>query len=134
MCSAGSLLAQTSYETNYSTSASASGGIGALVPLLILVLVIVGLWKVFTKAGEPGWAAIIPIYNTYILLKIVGKPWWWLLLLCIPIVNFVIAIIVMFELRKAFCKVLDLEYLILLSFVFIPILGFGSATIKAAKA
>ena len=58
----------------------ALGGTMMLFFLAIMVVVIVGFWKVFEKAGQPGWAAIVPIYNAYILLKIVGRPGWWILL------------------------------------------------------
>ncbi len=109
---------------------NAAGGsiVSTLFSLLIAVLVIAGMWKVFAKAGEPGWASIIPIYNTYVLLKIAGKPWWWLLLLFIPFVNFVILILAMISLAQAFGKGTGFALgLIFLSPIFIPILGFGSA-------
>ena len=60
---------------NYSAIAGGSGG--GLIGLVIFVIAIVAFWKVFTKAGEAGWKSIIPIYNIIILLKIVGRPWWW---------------------------------------------------------
>jgi hypothetical protein len=59
------------------TDQYASGGgspVGAIVGLLVAVLLIVALWKIFTKAGQPGWASLIPIYNIYIWCKIVGRP------------------------------------------------------------
>ncbi len=96
--------------------------------LAVVVFIYAALWKVFVKAGRPGWEAIIPIYNTYILLKIVGKPWWWLLLFLIPIVNVIYAIWMYNMLSKSFGK--DEAFtvgLLLLSIVFLPILGFGSA-------
>src|SRR5436190_14477279 len=76
-----------------------SGGSGVPAGLWVLyaaviVLYVAELWIVFTKAGRPGWAALIPIYNTYVVIKIAGRPGWWLLLFLIPIVNVVIAIIV----------------------------------------
>lgn len=100
-----------------------------LVELAILVFIIAGVWKTFVKAGQPGWAAIIPIYNFYILLKIVGRPAWWLILFLIPFVNLVIAIIVAIDLAKAFGKGTGFGVgLALLGFIFYPILGFGDAT------
>ena len=100
----------------------------SLIYLVIAVIVIASLWKVFTKAGKPGWAAIIPIYNLYVLLQIVGRPWWWLLLMLIPIVNFIIAIIVYIDLAKSFGKGVGFGIgLLFLSFIFLPILGFGDA-------
>jgi hypothetical protein len=100
-----------------------------LIQLAIIVAVIAGVWKTFTKAGQPGWAAIIPIYNVYILLKIANRPWWWLLLMLIPLVNLVIAIIVALDIAKAFGKGVGFGIgLALLGFIFYAILGFGSAT------
>jgi Family of unknown function (DUF5684) len=104
-------------------------GVVIVVYLAILVLVIAGLWMVFTKAGEAGWKSIIPIWNIIVLLRIVGRPLWWLVLLIIPIVNIVISLIVMLDLAKSFGKGSGFGVgLWLLSFIFIPILGFGSAT------
>ncbi len=103
-----------------------------LVELALIVLIIAGLWQTFTKAGQPGWAAIIPIYNIYILLKIAARPWWWLLLFLIPLVNIVIAIVVAIDVAKAFGKGAGFGIgLALLGFIFYPILGFGSATYTA---
>jgi hypothetical protein len=83
------------------------------------------MWKIYTKAGQEGWAAIIPIYNVYILLKIVGKPAWWLLLYFVPFVNIVIGIWVTNLLSKSFGKSEGFTVgLILLSIVFYPILAF----------
>ena len=106
-----------------------------LVYLAIAVLVIAGFWKVFTKAGHPGWAAIIPFYNVYILLKIAGRPGWWLLLFLIPVVNFVIAIIVAIDVAKSFGKGTGFGVgLAFLGPIFYPILGFGDATYQGAVA
>ncbi|WP_018628347.1 DUF5684 domain-containing protein [Niabella aurantiaca] len=96
--------------------------------LIVIVIMIIALWKIFEKAGQPGWAAIIPIYNLYILLKIVGKPSWWILLMLIPLVNIVFSIWTANMLSKSFGKDEGFTVgLVLLSFVFYPILGFGSA-------
>lgn len=106
----------------------AGGAIFLVLMLAIVVLVIVGLWKVFEKAGQPGWAAIIPIYNIYILLKIVGRPWWWIILFIIPIVSLIITIIVYIDVAKSFGKsVLFGIGLIFLAPIFICILGFGDS-------
>jgi len=96
--------------------------------LAIFVLMIASMWVVFTKAGQPGWAAIVPIYNIIVLLNIVGKPWWWLLLMLIPIVNIVIAIIVYHNLSLSFGKGAGFTVgLIFLAIIFLPILAFGDA-------
>jgi len=97
-----------------------------IIQLAVIILMIVGMWKVFTKAGQPGWASIIPIYNVYILLLIVDKPWWWLILMLIPIVNIVMWIIVSLALAQKFGQGTGFAIgLILLPFIFIPILGFS---------
>lgn len=96
--------------------------------LILIVIMIIALWKIFEKAGQPGWAAIIPIYNLYILLKIVGKPSWWIILMLIPFVNIIFSIWTANMLSKSFGKEEGFTVgLVLLSFVFYPILGFGSA-------
>lgn len=99
-----------------------------LFVLAILAFIIISMWKIFTKAGEEGWKSIIPIYNLYVLLKIVGKPGWWLLLFCIPFVNYVFIIWTYNMLSKSFGKDEGFTVgLVLLSIVFFPILAFGSA-------
>jgi len=99
-----------------------------IVPLAIVIFMIAAVWKVFTKAGRPGWAVLIPIYNAYILLKIGGKPGWWLLLMFIPIVNIVIWILALAGLSTNFSKGGGFVIgLLLLPFIFYAILGFGSA-------
>jgi len=98
------------------------------IMLAFALFLLAAQWKIYEKAGKPGWAAIIPIYNTIILLEIVGKPIWWLFLMLIPGVNIVFAVWVTNLLSKSFGK--DEAFtvgLILLSIVFYPILGFGSA-------
>jgi hypothetical protein len=110
--------------------ASSSAGVGILVILYIAIIVflIAALWQVFVKAGQKGWKAIIPLYNYYIILKIVGRPGWWLILYFVPIVNIIIGIIVLLDLAKSYAKGVGFAIgLILLAFIFIPILGFGSA-------
>jgi hypothetical protein len=106
------------------------GGTMLLVWLAVAVVVIIGGWKMFEKAGQSGWAILIPIYNLYIMLKIVGRPTWWILLFLIPLVNFVIAIILALDLAKAFGQSGAFGFFLL--FLFSPIgyliLGFGSAS------
>jgi hypothetical protein len=103
---------------------------------IIFIVVVIGLWKLFVKADEPGWAAIIPIYNYYVILKIVGRPWWWLLLLLIPIVNLIVSIIVAIDLAKSFGK--DAAYGVILLWLFSVIgyliLGFGDAEYQGPAA
>ena len=102
------------------------GVIFVLMSLAIAVLLIAGTWKTFEKAGQPGWAAIVPIYNLIVILEIVRKPLWWILLFLIPIANIVVAIIVYIELAKCFGKSTGFGLgLMFLSFIFFPLLGFG---------
>ena len=99
-----------------------------LIELAVIVLMIAGVWKVFEKAGQPGWAALIPIFNIYIFLKVAGKPGWWLILMLIPIVNIICGIIALVALAQNFGKGGGFVVgLIFLPFVFYPMLGFGDA-------
>ena len=101
--------------------------------LAIIVLAIAGLWTTFTKAGQPGWGSIIPIYNIILLLRVAEKPIWWIVLYLIPFVNIVIAIIVAVEIARNFGKGTGFGLgLAFLGFIFFPILGFGSARYRPA--
>jgi hypothetical protein len=113
-------------------------------PALLIIPILFGLvfglalgalmfWKVFTKAGQPGWASIVPIYNAYILCKIAGKPGWWVVLLMIPLVGFIFAALLCIALAEAFGQGAGFGIgLLLLSIIFFPILGFGSARYQGA--
>ena len=80
------------------------------------------------KAGRPGWGAIIPFYNIYLICTIAGRPGWWVLLFFIPIVNFFVWLVLCIDVAKAFGKSSGFAVgLWLLDFIFMPILGFGSA-------
>jgi Family of unknown function (DUF5684) len=128
-----SLLAQVEYS--YSSHGKAPSPVSTIVGLLIALLVIVAMWKVFTKAGQPGWASIIPIYNLYIWCTIVGRPWWWILLMLIPFVNFIIMIILCIDLAKSFGKGAGFGVgIAFLGIIFLPILGFGSAQYQGPAA
>jgi hypothetical protein len=96
--------------------------------LVIVFLIIIPMWKIFSKAGKPGWAAIIPIYNIIVLLEIVGRPLWWIILYLVPCVNIVIMIMIYIDLAKSFGK--DTGYgigIFILPIIFLPMLGYGSA-------
>ena len=122
-------------QVEYSTQAEAPSPVSIIFGLLIALLIIVAMWKVFTKAGQPGWASIIPIYNLYIWCKIVGRPWWWILLMLIPFVNFIVCIILCIDLAKSFGKGVGFGIgLALLGIIFFPILGFGSAQYQGPAA
>jgi hypothetical protein len=122
-------------QVEYNTQGEPPSPVSMIIGLLIALLIIVAMWKVFTKAGQPGWASIIPIYNLYIWCKIVGRPWWWILLMLIPFVNFIVAIILSIDLAKSFGKGVGFGLgLALLGVIFWPILGFGSAQYQGPTA
>ena len=111
------------------------GAVGTIVMLAIIIAVIAGVWRTFEKAGEPGWASIVPIYNAIVLCRIAGKPEWWFLLLLIPFVNLIVAIILAVSVAENFGKGTGFGLgLAFLGFIFYPILGFGSARYGAARA
>jgi hypothetical protein len=127
----GSLLAQVGYS--YTSQGKAQGPVFWICEAVFIVLMIAAMWKIFAKAGQPGWAAIIPIYNWIVWCKIVGRPAWWvlLLLICFPIFFIILSI----DLAKSFGKGVGFAVgLILLSIIFFPILGFGSATYQGPAA
>lgn len=119
------------YSQDYS---SAGSGIFAGVAVIfiifylaVFVAIIAGMWKTFEKAGKPGWAAIIPIYNTIIMLEIVGKPAIWLLWCLLPCANIVFGIWTINLMSKSYGQSEGFTLgLIFLPFIFWPILGFGN--------
>ncbi len=95
------------------------------ITLPFIILQTIGYWKLFTKAGKPGWAALVPVYNVIIILQIINKPWWWLLLMIIPFVGLIWAVWSTNLFVKSYGK--DVAYTIgflLLPFIFVPLLGF----------
>lgn len=125
------LLAQAEYS--YSSQGKPLGPVFWICYTVYAILIIAAWWKIFSKAGQPGWAAIIPIYNWIVWCKIVGRPAWWvlLLLICFPIFFIILSI----DLAKSFGKGVGFAIgLILLSVIFFPILGFGSATYQGPSA
>jgi hypothetical protein len=104
----------------------------AFVGLAVVLMMIASMWKVFTKAGQPGWAVLVPIYNVMIMLKITGKPAWWLILFCVPVANVVVMFLVVVALAKSFGKGTGFGIgMLFFGFVFYPILGFGDAQYTA---
>lgn len=96
---------------------------------IVFILIIATGWRLFSKAGKPGWVVLVPIYNFIIELEIVGRPAWWIFLLIIPVVNIIVAIILANDLAKSFGKGTGYTVgLILLPFIFYPMLAFGGAT------
>lgn len=112
---------------SYETTLAAAMGVYSVVVLLLAVFVIVCMWKIFSKAGRPGWAAIIPIYNTYILFDIAWGNGLLFLLMFIPVANFVVMIILYVKLSQAFGYGGGFAVgLILLPIIFLPVLAFGN--------
>ena len=76
----------------------------AVIYVIVMIILIVANWKIFTKAGKPGWAILIPIYNIIVMLQIVEKPVWWIVMLFIPVVNIVFAIMIIYNFVLKFGK------------------------------
>ena len=111
------------------SNAGIMGTVMGLIYLAVVVLVIAGGWKMFVKAGKPGWGIIIPIYNQILMIDIAGRPLWWIILMFIPVVNLVVCIIVSIDIAKKFGKGTGFGVgLTFLPFIFMPMLGFGDAT------
>jgi len=104
-------------------------GIGLIaIMLFIAVFMIVSMWKIYEKAGQPGWASIVPIYNIIVYIKIIKKPMWWIIMFVIPVINYVFLIWSVNLLSKRVGKDVGFTIgLFLLGFVFYPILAFGDA-------
>lgn len=100
--------------------------------LALIILIIIAVWKIFTKAGKPGWASIIPIYNLVVLMQLIGRPGWWVILYLIPLVNIIIAVVNAFDLAKVFGRgtLFAIFGLILFQPIGYMILGFGKSTYK----
>jgi uncharacterized protein DUF5684 len=118
---------------NYSSDASYSAMVAAMfiaffIPFLIIYAIsVIGMWKTFEKAGKPGWTAIIPVYNTIIMLEIVGKPIWWIFLILFPCTSFIFAVWTLNLISKSFGQSEGFTIgLVFLGFIFWPILGFGN--------
>jgi hypothetical protein len=116
-------------ETYDSSSAFHYFSTGIIILYIIIFIpMILGWWKIFTKAGKPGWACIIPFYNYIVACEIVGKPVWWFLLMICPCINFIFLIWVLNLLCKSFGKSEGFTVgMLFLNPIFACILGFGDA-------
>ncbi len=124
------LLQDNTSTTTTGVSPLAAGmGVGMmLVWCAVVLILVISMWKIFTKAGKPGWAAIVPIYNMIVMLEIACKPIWWFILLLIPLVNIIVIIIVLIELAKRFGKGVGFAIgMLILPFIFYPMLAFGDS-------
>lgn len=126
------------YSTTVTSSSLDMSTLGSVITqylgfmTVIYVLLIIAMWKIFTKAGKPGWASIVPIYNVIVMFQIIGLNPWLLLLYLIPVVNFVVAIVFSImqasRLSKAFGKGTGFAFgLFFLNPIFLLILGFGDS-------
>ena len=105
------------------------GVLGILIGLTLTLVMMIGLWKMFTKAGQPGWAILIPFYSLFVMVKVAGKPVLWFVLCLVPFVNFVVLLMLPFALATRFGKGTGFALgLLFLPFIFYPMLGFGDAT------
>ena len=121
------LLAQAEVQPPEIPQMPAVSPVVFIVYGIVVLLMIAAMWKVFAKAGEPGWASIVPIYNYVVWCKIVGRPAWWVVLffVCAPVVVIILSI----DLAKCFGKGVGFALgMVFLPFIFWPMLGFGSAT------
>ena len=125
-------LSQEDYGSGAGGAMAAAGGcVMGLIYLGVMLIALFGLWKMYEKAGKPGWAAIIPIYNVIVMLEIVARPLWWVVLMFIPLVNVVVYILVLVELARRFGKGVGYAIgMLFLPFIFFPLLGFGDATYR----
>jgi uncharacterized membrane protein YhaH (DUF805 family) len=107
--------------------------LGTVLLLALLIVGIAGFWRMFEKAGKPGWAILIPIYNVIVLLSIAGKPWWWVLLFFIPLVNIAVTIVVYLDVARAFGQGIAFGIgLLLLTPIFVCIIGFSDIRYQGA--
>lgn len=122
------------YSAETTSNMGAMGGVMALVWLAVGIFMLISMWKVFTKAGQPGWAVIVPIYNIVVMLQIAGKPIWWILLFFVPIANFVVSILIMIGMANNFGKGTGFALgMIFLPIIFYPMLAFGDAQYGVAE-
>jgi len=114
---------------NENSGGGAAAGLIILVELALVVVLVVSMWRIFEKAGKPGWAAIIPIYNIIVMLEIVGMPMWWIILFIIPLANIVASVMLAINMAKSFGKDATFGVLALFccSIVGYPMLAFGDA-------
>ena len=117
------------YDNMYASEISSGPGIAFWIfYFAFIVFFIIVMWKIFMKAGKPGWGCIVPIYNIILQLEIAGRPLWWIFLMFIPLVNTVVAIIILFDIAKAFGKGTGFGLgMLFLPFIFFPILAFDSS-------
>lgn len=116
------------YDAAVTAAAVGFSAVYVVFCLAIGVLTLIAWWKLFVKAGKPGWAAIVPFYNTYCMYDITFGNGWLFLLTFVPCVNFVILIMMQFKLAKAYGQSTGFGFgLLFLNTIFVLILGFGKS-------
>ena len=129
------VLAQLGSNDAARTAAAAASTTTSLVILAIVVLLIAAMWKVFERAGEPGWAVLVPIYNLYILCRIAGMSGWWVLVALIPLVSIIFVFASSIGIAQRFGKGVGYGIgLALLPFIFWPMLAWGDSAPVARTA
>jgi len=127
MTQAPALLLQDDFAAAAGGLAALAMGLGMMLFMMaIAVVFLIGIWKVFAKAGQPGWAALVPIYNMVVMLEIVGRPVWWIVLFFIPLVNIAIMLVVYIDLAKSFGQSILFVALMLLGGIGFLLLGYGN--------
>lgn len=111
-----------------SSLGGAQSAVAMILALIVSLFFLAVMWRIFTKAGKPGWAILVPIYNIIVMLQIVNRPAWWIVLMLIPGVNAVIGIMLIIDLAKSYGKGAGFAVgMMFLSVIFYPILAFGDA-------
>ncbi len=125
--------------TAFARQSEVTGAEAALVAMPMMIIgIVVGLfmiicqWKIFEKAGKPGWAAIIPIYNVIVFLQVAGKPEWWIILFIVPVANIIIGIVTIVSLAERFGQGAGFAIgMLFLPIIFYPLLAFGDYQYQA---
>lgn len=110
-----------------------TGVVIGVVYLVVAIVMIAATWKLFVKAGKPGWACIVPIYNMVVLLQIAGKPEWWVVLMFVPFANIIVLLMMDLGIAENFGKSTGFGLgLFFLPIIFMPVLAFGDARYAAS--
>lgn len=118
---------------NFDLDSGSMGPVGFICMLAVCIIMIMATWKVFVKAGEHGWAIFVPFYGNFCEFRIAFGNGWLFLLMFVPLVNFVVSIMLVFKLAKAFGRGTGFGFgLLFLPFIFLPILGFGNDEYEGA--
>ena len=102
------------------------GSFVVLIYIIVAIILYASLWIIYTKANQPGWSAIIPVYDIYIWTQVVNRPWWWTILFFIPPITIIVYIIMLNDLSNRFGQNAWFTLgLLFLPIIFLPVLAFG---------